>query len=207
MNKCWKVISRKVKRYQLFFEGNKALVKRSEIVETIAVDKDSSEGNVSDITKQQRDKIEYMQFYLNEISKSDIAEKRNSGIPGVIVKEDGKYYYAEIEKSINLNRGMEVIHMCASGNNICRRMNGLSDAEGGCEKVRNRSTGIENFDCIRSGYESFNTIQDSLIVKECVNFTEPAPRKQYTPEEKFKLKNSFRQMCLDSGFELNSEDV
>ena len=53
----------------------------------------------------------------------------------------------------------------------CHRLSAAPDEYGGCQKVRNKATGIEDFDFVRLGVETFNDAErDIMIVQKCSNY-------------------------------------
>lgn len=111
-------------------------------------------------------------FPLREISREEIFILYESGVPGFVLKEHGKFYYAEIKRNTKIESSMLGKHLCAN----CQHLSSASDEEGGCIKVRSLSKGIERFDFISFGFETFNTRSDSFIVFSCSNFEDDHPR-------------------------------
>ena len=105
---------------------------------------------------------------LREIQVEKIKPLRKSGKPGIVIKDNGKYYYAEIDPEIKMvPEDMLGPHMCAQ---LCHRLSPASDEKGGCAKVRGHSFFIERFDFIKLGYETFNVPTESFIVSKCSNY-------------------------------------
>ena len=138
------------------------------------------------------------EIHFEEITSSEIEEKRSSGIPGFIVKDNGNYYYAQIPQGMKFTGNVLGQHMCVPTSDcVCARLSAKPDEEGGCAKVRDRISHIEKYDWITQGYETFNTNQDCLIVKECSHYTPNAPRVHYTPKELEALKIGIAQFVWD----------
>ena len=132
-------------------------------------------------------------FPLHEVTTEELKERRASGIPGFVVKENGKYYYGQITSNMRFIGDALGEHMCAPNGTVCRRMSALPDEQGGCEKIRGYSSGIEQFGCITKGFESFNTKQDSLIVSKCTNFTPEQSNRNVSTQRKNAAKLSLYQ--------------
>ena len=106
---------------------------------------------------------------LKKITSDQLLQLRKSGIAGFVLKRDNHLYYSsysEVPKALNLGE-----HLCSSGGSqVCARLSAALDEEGGCEKVRQKATNIENFAFITNGYETFNNPTDNVfIVLECMN--------------------------------------
>ena len=103
------------------------------------------------------------EFPLREVTKEELKELRRSGQPGFVLKEDDKYYYAEIKYNTRLlSRCMLSGHKCE----LCKRLSAAADCDGGCAKVREGCRGIERYKWITSGYESFNVYEGGVFIVE-----------------------------------------
>lgn len=131
---------------------------------------------------------------LTKISAEELKEKRIEKIPSFVLKQNGILYYTEIHHNWNLMAsGILGHHMCSD----CHRLSAASDEEGGCEKVRRRSTGIERYSWIQKGFETFGTKCNALVVTECSNF-EPYPvQKKRSINDINKAKLSLAQFFYD----------
>lgn len=124
------------------------------------------------ISKKKIDeKVEPLNFPLIEVSSEALADYRKKGIPSFVLKTDGKLYYSAIPDNISfVSSTILGAHQCAIAGKECRRLSAASDEDGGCEKVRNYSKYIERYSWITTGYETFNTKQDSFVVAKCLNY-------------------------------------
>lgn len=110
---------------------------------------------------------------LTEVSAVDVSRYRKAGIPSFVLKEDGKLYWCRIPKKLSFLTAdiFPTCHLCGgSEGNVCKRLISLPNSQGGCEKVFRGSKGIERFDFIQKGYETFNTYQPAFYVADCLNF-------------------------------------
>lgn len=123
-------------------------------------------------------------FPMQQITEAELLRYRLYGKPGFVLKSNDNYYYTEIPKDLRFIACNTLLggHCCRN----CRRLSAASDADGGCEKVRNASIlyykeysnrkaielsqRIEKYDFITFGFESFNTLHDALIVIECDHY-------------------------------------
>lgn len=128
-------------------------------------------------------------FPLKEVSNEELRTYRKSGNPGFVLKLGEKLYYTELTEDISLF-AMDLLgkHKCVDGDKICKRLSALSDEEGGCAKVREFSTGIERYDWIAKGYETFGTKHDAFVVVECDHY-EVCPPREPVP---FNKRNEMR---------------
>lgn len=117
------------------------------------------------------DIVKTVKYPFKEVDTSQLEELRKSGIPGFVLKEYDTYYYAEIEKDIQIPLNLlKRRHKC-DDIYVCQRLTAASDKNGGCGKVRAYSRCIERFDWITLGYETFNTANnDVFFVGECMNY-------------------------------------
>jgi len=125
-----------------------------------------------------------------EISENSIEEYRQSKIPSLVIKINGKYYYAKINHDMDLESTMLIgkKHRCAFKDKVCDRLSALPDEKGGCAKVRDRIKRIENYDCIIIGYQTFNTkSNDVFVVIKCSRYKE-AEQMKFTIEAKNNLR-------------------
>ena len=114
-------------------------------------------------------------FYtLNEVAPEDLPSIRRKGIPGIVIKTDGKYYYSPIKEGTSFDSNLlGGVHKCCCADKLCSRLSALSDEEGGCSKVRARVKKIENYPQIKEGFEvHHNGLDDALIVNLCEDFVD-----------------------------------
>jgi len=127
-------------------------------------------------------------YPLREVTPRELFLLRTSGKPGFVLKQEGKYYYTTIPKQLTFHsREISGEHMCSRNGKVCSRLSAAEDCNGGCGKVRDLdplayinnkkfheavrlSARIEKYPFIRSGYESFNTPTNSLVVLSCDNY-------------------------------------
>lgn len=112
------------------------------------------------------------EFPLQVVSVDELVGLRSSGKPGFLLKENEIYYYAKIDPIIRIiSHEIMTPHLCGKKCHECRRLAALSDAKGGCAKVRDKYKYIENYPFITKGFETFNTIHnDSFVVFECSHY-------------------------------------
>lgn len=102
---------------------------------------------------------------LHEICESDISVLRKGKKPGIIVKMDSIYYYAELcDRCVIIE--CDAIHKCAT----CEHITAASDENGGCPKVRALRKHIEEYDRILWGYQVFNVYSPDVAVYVCLNY-------------------------------------
>ena len=118
-------------------------------------------------------------FPLKEITAEELKQIRKSDTPSFVLKEYGKYYYAQIPKEMSLYSSLLFgTHQCATTGKECRFLSAASDENGGCAKVREGCKGIEKYPWITVGYETFNTQRDCFIVSECDHYKPCVPKKK-----------------------------
>lgn len=142
-------------------------------------------------------------FRLKKVTVDELVELRLGEKPGIILKNEGEYWYAKANQKISLVSLGE--HLC----NSCRRCIPSSDEDGGCAKVRDVSVErksrdetktlveivedskrIEKYEFITSGIEVINSRQEGLLVLECENFMEYLKREPKPIEEVLALKQA-----------------
>ena len=139
-----------------------------------------------------------LKFTLREISIEDLQKLREMRIPSFVLKEKGILYHSEIPDDINFIEilGVNTVHLCAEGR-TCARLSAAKEDQGGCEKVRDKSTGIEKYPWIYSGYESFATKRDVFVVTECSHFREEPERKPIPTKDIIKAKIGIAEYFFD----------
>lgn len=111
------------------------------------------------------------EFPLKVVSVDELAKLRSSGKPGFLLKENEIYYYAKINPDIHIiSYEIMTPHLCGRSGHECHRLAALSDAKGGCAKVRDKYKYIENYSFITKGFETFNTDHNSFVVFECSHY-------------------------------------
>ena len=130
-------------------------------------------------------KIVTKDLRLRKVTEDELFELRASGKPGFVLKYDYSYFYSQIPDFLRFYFESLGDHLCSNERCSCSRLSAASDCNGGCAKVRDRviqaynkpftsalkaSQRIEKYDFISHGFESFNTVQDSLVVLECTQF-------------------------------------
>lgn len=150
------------------------------------------------------EKVEPLSFPLIEVTPEALADYRKKGVPSFVLKIDGKLYYSAIPDNISfMNSTILGAHQCALtksgfGGYGCHRLSAASDENGGCEKVRNRSTYIEKYPWITTGYETFNTKLDSFVVANCLHFEKYPPQKTRSLDEINQSRLSLAQLYWDA---------
>ena len=108
---------------------------------------------------------------LIPITKHALEEVILTGQPVFVLKKNSRLYYAKVTKDFNLGKSLllKKQHECSCGDTqqTCKRLLSLPDVEGGCSKVRNFSTNIQNFDFITDGYETQNVSYPIFFVSKC----------------------------------------
>ena len=133
-------------------------------------------------------------FPLREISLEELEQLRNQKIPGFVLKEYDKYYFAHIpenEKILCIQNFCS--HQCAN----CNRMSAESDECGGCQKVRTGARYIENFEWIDIGYETFNTRLNVFFVSQCSHHCNIPKRKFVSKRQRQKILQDFEELALE----------
>lgn len=129
---------------------------------------------------------------LIEITLEELVKLRMGSFPFLVLKNDGKFYFSEVERNFNPSFDSIGIHMCSYGSTVCHRLSAATDENGGCAKVRDR-LGIEMYPWISDGIETVNTQNDSFIVLSCLHHQISDSRKKYTDTEKNRLRLSIAQ--------------
>ena len=114
-------------------------------------------------------------FYtLKEVVPEDLPSIRRRGLPGIVIKTDGRYYYSPIKEGTSFDSNLlGGVHKCCCSDKLCSRLSALSDEEGGCSKVRDRVKRIEDYPQIKEGFEVHNNgLDESFIVNRCEDFSE-----------------------------------
>ena len=89
----------------------------------------------------------------------------------LVLKEGDNLYYSSYQEGIVPFVRKNFEHQCVHGLVCCHRLSAAPDEYGGCRKVRNKATGIEDFDFIKVGVETFNDAErDIMIVQKCSNY-------------------------------------
>ena len=162
------------KKFVNFNERDSLILKESTITYKRVVNLHPSTGGfISEESKDviQKDEKILKKFPLKVVSVDDIVKLRSSGKPGFLLKENEIYYYAKIDPIIRIiSHEIMTPHLCGKKGHECRRLAALSDAKGGCAKVRDKYKYIENYSFITKGFETFNTDYDSFVVFECSHY-------------------------------------
>lgn len=144
---------------------------------------------------------------LVPITVPEIKKLRQTSQPTFILKRYGKYFYSEVPADMNfLTSKIVGSHKCALFNKECTHLSPASDADGGCAKVREKSTGIEKYPWILEGYEAFNMEHDVFSVVTCDHY-ERSPKRHYrklTPLESRVAQTALAQYLWDG---ISLEDV
>lgn len=131
----------------------------------------------------------FQDFKLKEVSSEELLEIRKSGVAGFVLKIGDKLYYTELTSNINLfSVNVCGNHKCCCGQNMCKHLSAAIDEEGGCAKVRGHACGIEQYDFITKGCETFGTRHDMFVVVNCANYEECPPKKKVSPEKLHQMR-------------------
>ena len=134
-------------------------------------------------------KVEDLIFNLVPISANKLADYRRDKIPSFVLSKSGKFFWTKIPKDISLYSSKLLgAHKCSEAKHECRRLSAASDELGGCAKVRNHATGIENYPWIVLGYETFATANDSFVVVDCKHYELCSPKKMVSAEKRMRAK-------------------
>ena len=133
--------------------------------------------------------VESLSFNLTEVTPAQLNEYRKSGVSSFVLKKDGKLYYTSIPHNLSFVSSTVLgKHICAVQNHECKHLSAASDELGGCAKVREGARRIERYPWITTGYETFNTLNDSFVVVNCLHYEQCPPRKKRKTDEYDKLK-------------------
>ena len=123
--------------------------------------------------------VEPISFNLIEVTPAQLKKFRMSGIPSFVLKKNGKLYYTSIPKNLSfVSSPILGKHLCAIQKHECKHLSAASDELGGCAKVREGARRIERYPWITTGYETFNTQNDSFVVVNCSHYEQcPPPKK------------------------------
>lgn len=160
-----KIIERETVDYSL--EGTKYLVK-STYNSSYFVTKFYG---ISEKNLISRELIKSSKKLLNPITKYALEDIILSGQPIFVLKKDSVLYYTKVSKKFSLGKSLilNTEHACSCGERktACKRLLSVPDEEGGCSKVRDFSTNIQNYDYITDGYETHNVIYPIFFVSNC----------------------------------------
>lgn len=180
-------------RFTLELEVGVSLVKYRIVEQYLVIrETDTSIGVIdkivsSDMTSRKKEKLS--EYPMRSIELDELPELRKSKKAGLLIKIEGKYFYAKITPGLKFTSDVLLgTHMCSD----CKRMSPDTDERGGCAKVRNyRCNHIEKYDFITDGYETFNTHQNCLVVVKCANYEENKSSKEPSDSKKNAAK-----LCL-----------
>lgn len=140
------------------------------------------------------------QYPFRRVTKAQLWALRGSDVkvPSLVLKKGDKLYWAKIPKGLSLQGLNLYTHKCG----MCRRLSPLPEDQGGCLKVARFATGIEDFDFVLEGYESFNTNHDVFVVGKCSSY-EP---ERHRPKPEAKQRNEAR-IALAQFIDPNVENI
>lgn len=126
---------------------------------------------------------------LQAVSKEQLLRIRKEGIPIFILKIGEQVFYKKINTRFNTSGILGNVHQCCVNSITCARVSAASDANGGCQKVRDigKAKRIEKYGFILLGYEFANVKSDCLVVGVCEHFKE-AKQEKITLKEKAERK-------------------
>lgn len=134
---------------------------------------------------------------LTEVSKKALKKMRTIPSPFFIYKEGEKLYVCPVPCELTFQTDFMGAHMCAL-HGCCKRLSPLPDEEGGCAKVRNQATGIENYPWITRGFETCNTGNDVLKVLDCDHFDYEERRTTNLPGSRKKRRDALASFYFDT---------
>lgn len=164
-------------------------------------------GNRLNERKKLGERVEEKTFPLREINLEELAELRKTKKPSFVLKEDGRYYYAEISPYMTFIASSFLgKHKCATAEKVCNLLSAAPDEEGGCEKVRNRSANIEKYPWITKGYETFGMDgRDTFVVLECQHYEKTLDRPHRTLDEVNQMKLGLSYFVWEEGAKNRTE--
>ena len=171
--------------------------------------KDPKKGKKFVERRKLDEQVEAKTFPLREVSLEELSELRKTKKPSFVLKEDGRYYYAEISPFMTFIASSFLgEHKCAAAGKVCNRLAAAQDEQGGCAKVRARSTHIEKYPFITKGYETFGTEgRDTFVVLECQHHEKTPARPHRTLEEINQLKLGLSYFMWEEGAESPEEMI
>lgn len=174
-------------------DGFKTLL-ADEVTTTYEVTKIKSGKRVLSRNKLQETSIQ-LSFEIKEVTAENLEVIRKAKISSFVFKDNDKLYYANIPDNISFvgSSGLGN-HLCGAP---CKQLSPASDREGGCAKVRARSTRIERYPWIKKGYETFNTRHDCFVVIECDHYKTTPPQKRLPLAKVNELKLGLAQFVWD----------
>ena len=131
-------------------------------------------------------------FPFSEVPKESLSDLRNSSMPGFILKDGEKYFYTQVRADINFSlfKLINTGHCCAKD---CSHCSARPYEEGGCPKIFEYDSPIENYDFITKGYETFNckSINNIFFVISCSHYEKVLPRKKANKKELDRIHSDF----------------
>lgn len=126
---------------------------------------------------------------LQAVSKEQLLRIRKEGVPIFILKVGEQLFFSQVNSYFNTSGILGNVHQCSVNSITCARVSAASDANGGCQKVRDigKSKRIEKYGFILLGYEFANVKNDCLVVGVCKHFTE-AKQQKFSVKEKAERK-------------------
>ena len=94
----------------------------------------------------------------SEITKKELRKLRKTGDPLLILKMEGKFYSAKVDKDFSL------LHSIYRKNECTKR---CYCKETSCFDLLDRRTYMEDYDWVITAFETINTVKEELIVVEC----------------------------------------
>jgi hypothetical protein len=136
-------------------------------------------------TKKVSEETKMVRFPLKEISSEELSIARESVIPSFVLKDYGKYYYAEIRKDMRMVAPLILgEHLCSATRADCQHLSALSDEDGGCQKVRDneKEKKINRYPWITQGFETFNCDSgcNQFVVCKCEHYEKCIPKERKT---------------------------
>lgn len=141
-------------------------------------------------------KVEEKCYPLRLITVEELAKLRREQVPSFVLKDNGFLYHTVIPADSSFLSSKIMSHQCATaGKDCCGRLSAAPDSEGGCAKVRGKSTGIEQYPWI-SGFETFGTKLDTFVVRNCTHYEPCTGKKKLSPQKLENLNIAVSQFFL-----------
>ena len=141
-----------------------------------------------------------LDWALQEVNVFELNSYRESGKPGIIVKQNNTYYYAPAPKTPS-KAWVDQLgeHLCVS-RKFCKRFIPKPHSSGGCEKVFRTPDRIERYPFISFGIEVFNTALNCLIVRQCEDYEAKPEAPQLSTAEKNKILLNWGNLVTGGNF-------
>ena len=158
--------------------------------ETYRVNPRTLKRNRYPVKKEIADRISEWSFLeFIKVTPEELQKYRDNGTPSFVLKNNDELFYTSVPEDLNFSvHNIVGAHKCAIPWKECRRLSAATDEEGGCAKVRAYASYIERYPWITFGFETFNTINDSLVVGNCLHYEKCPPTKKFSTKERVDIK-------------------